>query len=182
VDFFKVLPGLPTGGPIHLSFSDTGQGKHSEGFVVEFHPADGETWVGNFVRGGLTLFSTAILHLDGRLVVVVSGGQAYLVDPQRRALVETFGGMIQNLFEIPERGLLLFQTPFDFFAINATRRVWKTRRLAVEEFRSVRVEGDRLIGEAGDMGNLWIPFEIELASGKVKGGSPAFQRRWWQWW
>jgi hypothetical protein len=182
MDDFNVLPGLPTSGPMHLSFSETEQGKHREGFVVEFHPADGETWVGNFARDGFTDFSTAVLHPNGRFVVVVSSGQAYVVDPQRRSVLEMFGGQFQSLFAVADLGLLVFQTPFDFLAINAKRRAWKTHRMAIEEFRSVRVEGARLVGEACDLGDLWVPFEIDLASGKVKGGSPAFKRRWWQWW
>ncbi len=178
MDRFRVLPGLPATGPMPLSFSATGGGKFREGFVVEFQPTDREAWVGNFV-GGLTRYSNAILHPNGRFVVVVSQGQAYIIDPQRRTLVETFGGVIQDLIAVPGRGLLIFQTPFDFLAIDSKRRVWKTRRLAVEDFRSVLVDGDRLVGEARDFGELWIPLEINLASGKVKGGSPGF-KRWWE--
>src|SRR5579872_4163301 len=129
MDGFKILPGLPATGPMSVPFSATGQGKHSEGFVVEFQPAGGDSWVGNFAKG-LTNFSSAVLHPNRRSVVLVSGGQVYIVDPVRRTLLETFGGWTQNLFAIPKRELLVFQTPLDFFAINPEGRVWETPRLA----------------------------------------------------
>ena len=169
MDNFKVLPGLPATGPKSLPFSATGKGKHREGFVVEFQPAGGEAWVGNFVKG-LTAFSSAVLHPNGQSVIVVSGGQVYVVDPVRRELVETFGGMTSDLHPVPERGLLIFQTPMNFFAVNREGRAWKSRQLSMDGFRSVRIEGNRLVGGACDVGDAWVSFTIDLDSGVATGG------------
>src|SRR5687767_1017879 len=170
---FKVLPGLPSSGPMYIPFSATGLARFSEGLVVEFQPPTGDSWVGNFAKG-LTQFSIAMLHPNGEAVVVVSGGQGYVVDPITQALVNTFGGQYENAIAVPERQLLLFQSPFDFIAVNPSGRLWETRRLAVDGFRSVRVDGGKLIGEASEIDDTWTPFEIDLGSGKVNGGSRTY--------
>jgi len=83
---FEVLPGLSGVGPYPEQFSATGKGTHREGFVVRFHPHLSESWVGNF-QSVLHGFTGVLLHPDGRTVIVVSGGQAYHVDPETRKLL-----------------------------------------------------------------------------------------------
>jgi hypothetical protein len=155
---------------MYISFSATGHAKYSEGFVVEFQPASGDPWVANFAKG-LTNFSKAMLHPNGQAVVVVSGGQGYVVDPNTRQLAEMFGGWFVDALEMPERGLLVFQSPVDFSAMNRAGHVWETRRLSLDGFQSVRVSGEKLLGEGREVDDTWTPFEIDLEKGKAIGGS-----------
>jgi hypothetical protein len=131
MDCFKVLPGLPSTGPMYIPFTATGHGKYSEGLAVEFQAPTGDPWVGNFAKG-LTLFSAAVAHPDGKKVIVISGGQGYVVDPITRTLVEAFGGWWEAVVAVPERNLIIFQSPFNFLAINPAGRLWETRRLSLE--------------------------------------------------
>ncbi|MBV8879330.1 MAG: hypothetical protein JO332_05180 [Planctomycetaceae bacterium] len=166
---FKALPGLPASGPRPVSFSATGQGKHREGFVVEFQAAAGDRWVGNFAKG-LTHFSKALLHPEGQLVIVVSGGQGYAVDPDTRTVADMFGGWIVEAISVPAWNMVVLQSPFDFSAMTRTGHGWTTGRLSVDGFRSVRVSGKTLFGERCEVDDTWTPFEIDLLSGKAKGG------------
>ena len=94
---FHVLPGLPPYGPLALPvpFSATGMGTHKEGFVVEFLPGESASWVGNFQRG-LSKFDLVVNEPGSNRLIVVAGGEAYLVDPLTRRCERTFGGAIQQ--------------------------------------------------------------------------------------
>src|SRR5690606_11352541 len=104
---FRELPGLPAYGPMPLQFSSTGQGAHREGFVVEFLPDTDECWVGNF-QPGLSSYSGVIAHPDGRRVVVVAGGEAYIVAPHAKKVEEMFGGAIEFAAFVSEIQALVF--------------------------------------------------------------------------
>jgi hypothetical protein len=104
---FRELPGLPAYGPMPLQFSSTGQGMHREGFVIEFLPETEERWVGNF-QPGLTGYRAAVAHPNGKSVVVISGSEAYVVDPRARTVEETFGGQIGFVAFVPEIEALVF--------------------------------------------------------------------------
>ena len=80
VEKFKILAGLPVYGDLPEQFSATGIGMHREGFVVQFFPSEKiASWIGNFQRG-LNFFDEAFEHPDGSSVVVVAGGECYIVD------------------------------------------------------------------------------------------------------
>src|SRR6185312_14109421 len=82
-DTWQILAGLPAYGALAISFSPDGHGGHSEGLVVEFSPPASPSWVGNFQRGGGRLDSV-IQHPDDRHVIVIAGGQGYVIDPISR--------------------------------------------------------------------------------------------------
>jgi hypothetical protein len=154
---------------MYVPFSATGRGLFSEGLVVRFQGSAEDSWVGNFARG-LTGFSKVLRHPDGTRVLVISGGQAYDVNPDVRATVDAFGGWFVEAFELPNLRLVVLQTSIDFMAIGPCGRAWETRRMSIDGFRSVVVHEDRLQGEAWALGERWVPFEIDLNSGRVTGG------------
>jgi len=80
---YDVLPGLPPYGDWPEAFTSTGHGRQHEGFVVRFNPDGESSWVGNFQRG-LSSFDLVCEHLNGRELIVVAGGEAYVVDPYDR--------------------------------------------------------------------------------------------------
>lgn len=168
---FRALPGLPPYGPPAQNFSDTGHGKHSEGFVVEFFPGEEHRWVGNFHRG-LSKCDQVLPHLDGRHLIVVSGGTAYVVDPIRQVVVETFGADIQYCAEVDDLKILIFGNGlwFDFVFDNGTRT--QTERISWDGMRNIVIDGATLQGDAYEpMQDTWIAFEVDILEGAVKGGS-----------
>lgn len=168
---FRELPGLPGEGPAPLQFSSTGQGTHREGFVVEFHPASGPPWVGNF-QPGLSGFSNAVLHPNGHSVVVISGGQAYLIDPAARTLISQFGGGISACIAVPSRSMLIMSDDIRLWALQPSGTAWKTERISWDGIRSLTVSAVDIAGEAYDpMTNSWIAFTVGLDSGGLTGGS-----------
>ena len=165
---FEVLPGLPGVGPIPEPFSATGQGTHSEGFVVRFHPHTSESWVGNFQRGEGSL-DGVFLHPDGRTVIVVSRGQAYHIDPKNRAMLRHFGCCITGIVQDVSRGLLVFADWTKLWAFDRTGQRWVSERIAIDGIRNLRIEPDSIGGEAFDpSGDKWYQFSVSLETGKMK--------------
>ncbi|MEW6249302.1 MAG: hypothetical protein AB1716_01545 [Planctomycetota bacterium] len=168
---FEVLPGLPPYGPAAEAFSASGLGTHREGLVVRFHPPRADAWVGNF-QPGLTSFSAVDLHPDGRRVIVISGGQGYLVDPADRKRTEFLGSWYVCAHRRSD--LLVLQTPIDFECIGPEGRRWRTRRLSWDGFRNVELQAGarEITGDAwSPITDEWIPFTVDLNSGSVQGGS-----------
>ena len=168
---FRVLPGLPGEGAPPVQFSATGQGTHREGFVVEFSPTDAESWVGNF-QPGLRAYSEAMLHPSGRSVLVISGGQLYQVDPDTRGLLSTFGGIISDCIKDPSGSLLVFSDGIRSWALDSSGLRWQTERISWDGIRALSISRGSVTGEAYDpIKNAWTPFQVDLASGRISGGS-----------
>lgn len=168
---FKILNGLPAYGPLPEQFSSTGMGKHREGFVVEFFPRNSQNWIGNF-QPGLGGVDDVIEHIDADHVIVLAGGQAYVVDPETRSIVNDFGGQIEHVISISELQILLFGNGLWFEAIGQSGFIWRTRRLSWDGMRSINHNGNALSGEGYDpMTDSWVPFFVDLSSGNSTGGS-----------
>ena len=167
---FRILPGLPATGPWPEQFSATGRGMHREGFVVEFFPEFKPPWVGNF-QPGLTSYDAILPLPNGRLVVVVAGGQAYVIEPEPN-LLTTFGGQIDGALEAPALNLLILGNAVYLEAWNTNAMQWRTRRISWDGIWDLRVDHDRLKGLAWNaVEDREEPFSVDLKTGDVEGGA-----------
>lgn len=167
---FKILAGLPVYGDLPEQFSATGIGTHSEGLVVQFFPAENRaSWVGNFQRG-LTSLNEVFEHPDDSSVIVIAGGDCYIVDIENRKLKDNFGGVFETVISVPAKNILIFGTSTDFEAVGASGRVWRSRRISWDGIRSLKLESDTLTGEAWSL-DIWLPFSLDINSGEHKGGA-----------
>lgn len=165
----RILVGLPPCGPMPEQFSATGQGMHREGLVVEFTPPEAPPWLGNFQRGTTSL-DVVIASRQNTTVIVIAGGQAYVVDPVSRSCVRVFGGELEHAFEFADR--TVFSNGLWLEAIAGERLLWRTPRLSWDGMKEVRVDGSRIVGRAYDpTTDAWAPFSVEIANGDAVGGS-----------
>ena len=168
---FRKLPGLPPYGPSAQNFSDTGLGKHREGFIVEFFPGENRSWVGNFHRG-LNRYDQVLPHFDNRHLVIVSGGSAYIVDPNSKSVAETFGATIEYCLAVEEVDVLVFGNGVWFEFVSSDGHRAQTERISWDGMRNISLNGLTLHGESYDpMQDKWIGFEVDIIEGTVKGGS-----------
>jgi hypothetical protein len=162
---FRILEGLPGTGDLPVQFSATGMGTHSEGLVAEFWlESTGESWVGNFQRG-LTHFDSILQHPNRHDVIVVAGGDAYVVNPETRTLQDNFGVVIETITPVPNQNYCIFGTSTGFEAVGPGGRVWRSDRIALDGIRSVHVEGSTLKGEAYNGFDKWLPFSVDVLTG-----------------
>jgi hypothetical protein len=171
MDRFRVLPGLPATGDWPVQFSATGRGTHSEGFVVEFLPEKKPSWVGNF-QPGLTRYDAVLPLPSGTSLIVVAGGQAYVIDADDRSLLTTFGGQIDTALFAPEASLVILSNGIDLEAWNANSRRWKTRRISWDGIWDLKVDQEHVRGQAWNpFDDCEVPFSVDLRTGDVEGGS-----------
>jgi hypothetical protein len=126
---FRVLPGLPATGPWPEQFNAGGGGTHREGFVVEFAPEGKPTWVGNF-QPGMTGYNAVLPHLDGTSLIVIAGGQAYVIDPEERRLLSAFGGSLNLALAVPQENLFVMGNGIWLEGWDNRGMRWRSRRIS----------------------------------------------------
>lgn len=174
---FEILAGLPPYGAPALAFPSSGAGRHREGLVVRFNPGNVESWVGNFQRGATT-YNAVLAHPDGRQVVVIAGGEGYVIDPESRSETPCLMSPTINLaISMPEFNQVVLGTDLEFGVIRADGTGWKSARLSWDGIRNVSISATTLTGEARSPDDSWYPFTLDLLTGESVGGSyPAILR------
>ena len=165
---FKELAGLPATGPMAVPFPSAWVGR--EGKVVEFHTAAG-SWVGNF-RPGLGGIDAAHACPDGRHVLVVAAGDAWMVDAERQQ-ANVILPAVDASMEVPgSSDLILSRQGLALVRLEGSRVIWHSRRISWDGFDDLRIEGARIVGQAFDpMKEAWVPFAVDLRTGASEGGS-----------
>jgi hypothetical protein len=167
----NVLAGLPPYGEVATNFSKTGQVLHSEGLVVSFRVDESSHWIGNFALG-LSKFDFVQLHPNHADAIVIAGGQGYLIDPVTKKLQGTTGGAIVDAFLHPATSAIVLNHQNIWFeSIGPSGRLWLSRRISWDGFRLIEVSGNALAGEGCRYDGTWHPFQLDLVSGNVEGGS-----------
>jgi len=167
---FEVVTSLPPYGPTAEPFSATGGGTHREGYVVRFTDSRRDRWVGNF-QPGLGGVDAVCEHPDRRRVLVISGGQGYIVDPDDRTHREYLGGQVEDVLPVPGRGVLLGNGLW-FELVGPGGTLWTSDRISWDGMGQLRVDGLSLTGEAWDaLTDNLVPFELDISTGHWKGGA-----------
>jgi hypothetical protein len=168
---FEVLPGLPAYGPMAISFTKNGAREHREGLVVRFYPRESEPWVGNFV-GDLTACNIVLEHPNKTHIIVVARGEAHIVDPERRAVIDRLSFDVHQVIPVPSLGSVIFQGAIDFIAIRADKSGWISPRISWDGFRNIKVRETELFGEAySSINDIWAPFKLDLLTGRCTDGT-----------
>jgi len=141
-----------------------------EGLVVEFAGASGTTWVGNF-QPGLGGLDDVRWHPNRQQVLVASAGALWCVDPDTR-VGEEIAPAVFSIWQLESGDLLIDNQGLVFVRLGASGVVWRTPRISWDGFQNVRLESAQLAGEAWlPVEDRWLPFSIDLESGRVDGGS-----------
>lgn len=167
---FRRLQGLPPYGPIATGFPEQWASLGGEGLVVEFAGANGTTWVGNF-RPGLGGLDAVRWHPSRAQVLVVSAGALWCVDPDSRS-AEEIEPAVFNIWELESGDLLIDDQGLALVRLGGSGVVWRTRRISWDGFQNVQLEAEQLVGEAwSPIEDRWLPFSVDLETGRVGGGS-----------
>jgi hypothetical protein len=168
---YRALPGIPPYGPAVTSFPSEWGLRGKEGFVVEFLPESPASWVGNFCHG-LGELEEIHLHPNGHEVVVIAAGDIWFVNPDARA-AQRGAGVVSRLWEIGNpRRLVLCRQELAFSCIGSAGEIWHTRRLSWDGVDGLQISEGELSGSAwSPIENSWMPFTVDLRSGKSRGGS-----------
>ena len=111
-------------------------------------------------------------HPNGCDAVVFASGAGYVVEPTTRSLKAELGEFLENAWPLQDPPRIVVQSQgLYFFCLAADGVLWHTRRLSWDGFRDVVVSGERLEGLAWDLGDSWVPFEVDLVTGRSFNGA-----------
>ncbi len=150
---------------------------HSEGLVVCFYPDSADTWIANFQPGSGSGWEGVLEHPDKHHVMAFARGQGYIVDPSLRRLVSTLSGSIQHVIGLPHLEAIAISDGLGFEAIKADGVWWRSTRISWDEIRVLKLEGTVLRGEASVPEGDWVPFTLDLATGRCEDGIYEYQMR-----
>ena len=125
-------------------------------------------WVGNFQRGFCS-YDCAVAHPDGENVLIIAGGNAYVINPRVQSVTQSFGGQIESC--TPAAQGLLLANGLWVELINSQGHAWRSRRLAWDGLRILGVRGEEAFGEAAHFDDSWHAFKIRLSDGQASGGA-----------
>jgi hypothetical protein len=166
---FRILKGLPPYGPLATPFPARYGRTGQEGLVVEFDDDDHGKWVGNFGPGA-SKYSGVHRLWDGNNVLVVNRGHAYIIDPVTRNLIMDDDWFAEDLWMVSDPdGFVVNRSGVEFFRLGSDGLVWQTRRISLDGFRDLKVSDTHLTGLADAVG-AWLPFEVDLLTGRSTGG------------
>ena len=163
------LPGLPGEPPFPVQIALPGVSTFREGYVLRISPTTGLSWVGNFQPGASGYCAFLALHTDR--LAVIAGGLGYVIDANRRVVQHSFGGDITEVVPLPNSAEFLAISNTDIERHSSTHLAWRSRRVAWDGIRRLQLHGGTLLGQARHFDDSWHHFELELASGKHKGGA-----------
>ncbi len=166
----KILEGLPSYGPPAIALPAEWGTRGHEGLVVEF-ATDTGSWIGNF-QLGLGGLRFAGLHPNGQDAIVIAKGDLWIVHdqgPNAQRLLHSLTAMIE--VQDPS-GWIFSRQDVALVRLAPDGVRWHTRRISWDGFKTVAVNGSRIEGFAwSPLGDKWIPFEVEIQTGKAVGGS-----------
>lgn len=166
---FKELPGLPARGPMAIAFPPSWGHLGREGKVVEFEVAGG-AWSGNF-QPGLGGLDVVRVCSGGDRVLVLAGGDAWIVDPERRN-AERLLPAVDLMLDVPDgSGWILSRQGLALARLVDARLAWHTRRLSWDGFDQIKIQGDLIRGMAySPLDAGWHEFSVDLRTGASTGG------------
>jgi hypothetical protein len=105
-------------------------------------------------------------------MIVVAGGQAYVIEPEERSLRTTFGGQIDTALAVSAANVLVLSNAVYLEEWNTNTMQWRTRRISWDGIRDLCVDQDRLKGLAWNaVEGCGEPFSVDLKTDKVEGGA-----------
>jgi hypothetical protein len=169
---FRILPGLPPYGSPAIPIPETWGRTGREGLVVEFQPGTLAKWVANFRPGYFPAVQRVLAHPNDRDVVVVAGGDVWIVDPKSHS-AQRIEGAVDGVWELKRPpGIVFSRQGLAFLRLGHEGIVWHTRRLSWDGFDEVCIEGDELRGLAwSPVEDRSFPFTVDLRTGTSRGGS-----------
>lgn len=170
---YEILNSLPAYGPMYISITHTNEPFYSEGFVVRFYKSDGTEWVANF-QLGWTNFSKVFDFTEHKTVIVVAGGQGYVMSPDSETPKFTFGLTISEALQTDNRSLVFADNNNIIFFDNSNGEVWHSCRISWDGIKDLKLSDNILYGKSFDPTNSiqeWSDFSINLKTKEITGGT-----------
>jgi hypothetical protein len=166
VNRYEILDALPPYGQMAIPMVADGEVFVSEGYVIKFYKDDGDFWIGNFPKGMTNLFDVKS-YQNSPLILVISGGDGYLINPNTPKVLGRFEYMALELLEWQNNQLILATYDKVMIIDSNGATVWDIKLDISDGIKDLSIQDDILYGYAYDIysydqDNPWIKFQINL--------------------
>ena len=111
-------------------------------------------------------------YVDGTSLIVIAGGQAYVVDPEERCLFALFGGELDAALFVPDWNLFVMGNGVWLEAWDSNGMRWRTRRISWDGIWDIRIENGKVRGQSwSPIDDCEYSFSVDLNTGAADGGS-----------
>lgn len=169
---YEVLESLPAYGPMYIPVTGTDEKYSSEGFVVRFFKSDNTDWVANF-KPGWTRCNAIFEFPDSDKIIVVAGGQCYIMNPDFEKPLGVFAVTIDNVIQTDD-GTIIMTDGFHVRMVGSAGELWCSPRISWDGIKDLKLNNKLLTGLAYDPRrdqDDWTPFTVDIATRKIIGGS-----------
>lgn len=138
---------------------------------MEFYPGTTSSWVGNFQRS-IGTYDAVISYPNDRFVLVIAGGEGYLIDPKDRRLVEIHFGKLENAITLSDTKTLIVSDGQWLAGHGERGFLWRSRRVSWDGVWDLREDNGRLHGKCWDaLTDTEGSFSVDIQTGEVVGGT-----------
>ncbi len=191
---YEILTHLPPYGPAYVPIPANSNAEYSEGFAVRFYKEDGSDWVANFMTG-ITNLKGVYERPDQSNLLIIANGLCYLMNPDKTTPLDIFGYGYDKILTVSDNRLILQnETSLTIVETNGTH--WETERISWDGFSELgwRAVKDSELNNNVVKGlsynpmndaNEWVPFEYNIDTKELFGGSFNTTNRtkpWWKFW
>ncbi|PRP67319.1 hypothetical protein BST86_09535 [Nonlabens agnitus] len=158
---------------MYIPVTQNGEPFYQEGFVVRFYKKDGTDWVANFQPGWSNL-NEVYDFPEKNIVVVLSGGLGYVMNPEFSKPLLTFGLDITDVFQTENGSLICVDSTAVQILDNKSGEIWKSERISWDGFKDLLFQNEVLSGLSFDPTNpnrQWEKFSLNVTNRKLTGGS-----------
>jgi|GEM_PF-834729 len=162
---FEILKSLPAYGPMYIPISEQGTPFYSEGFPVRFYKSEGDSWVANFELGRTDFYE--IFELDIPSLLIISGGQCFIMNPDEPKPIEIFGGDYINYLKSIDGRIILYNKTH-LTVIDSKGSHWDSEQISLYGLGEMKISEDNIITglfyefASTEADDLWIPFEYNI--------------------
>ena len=172
---YEVLKGLPTYGDIAIPIIDEDDIFVSEGYVVKFYKNDGSTWIANFPKGESNLSFVKEISKNN-YILVISGGDGYLMNPNHHKPVKKLQYFAEEMIERDD-GRLILVSITDIMFLDENAAIEWEKNIGLDGIKDLKLDDNKLIGYCYNIfidyeknNDLWVKFTIDLDTKEVEGG------------
>jgi len=172
---YEILDGLPTYGEMAIPIVDEDDIFVSEGYVVKFYKDDGSTWIANFPKG-FNNFSCVKELKNSNNLLVVSGGEGYLMNPNYPEPIKDFYYSIEEIIKRDDNGFVLATLTDIIFLNEYAEQEWR-QNISWDGIKDLQIKGNLLSGYCYDIflndenrNDFWIKFTLNMDTKEFKGG------------
>lgn len=155
--------------PVSGDFEEHNFSETNDCLWVKFVDQDGAEWIGIFDNNLGTSLKTVIPIPESNSVLVISNGQGYLVDLNKRVITEnTDWKDVESIIYNDETGLYLASDGLSLMLLDGAECIWTGERVSLDGIKFTNQQGHVVEGVLNDMSEDGCRFSFDIITRKLE--------------